>query len=297
MEENLRFAYYPGCSAHSTSKEYDSSFRFIFDKLEIELVDINDWVCCGASAGHFYDRKMSISLAVDTIKKGKELGLPIITVCPACYSRLIHANFMLSSDRELRKKISDVVGFDYDGTHPVLNALDVLSKVDTDKIKNSVQRPLTGLRVACYYGCLFARPPKLTNCNRYEDPIIMEGLLSIAGASPISFNYKMNCCGGSLSLSNPEIVGKMVSEIIVDAEKNGAQVIATVCPLCQTTLELRQKEASKYVGRKLNTPITFFTQLLAYSFGADEKTVGFKRNWISPEKLIKNLKTEKVEAV
>jgi len=296
MGENLKFAYYPGCSAHSTSKEYDTSFRYIFDRLGIELVDIKDWVCCGASAGHFYDRKMSISLAVDTIKKGKELGLPIITVCPACYSRLIHANYMLSNDKDLRKRVSDVVGFDYDGTHPIFNALDVLSKVDVERIKEKIQKPLTGLIVSCYYGCLFARPPKMTNCARYEDPDIMEELLSIAGASPVNFNYKVNCCGGSLSLSNPEIVGKMVADIIVDAEKNSAQAIATVCPLCQTTVELRQKEASKYIGRKLNMPVTFFTQLLAYSLGADDKAVGFKRNWISPERLIKNLKVEKVGA-
>jgi len=292
----MRFAYYPGCSAHSTSKEYDRSFRFVFEKLGIELVDIKDWVCCGASAGHFYDRKMSVVLAVDTIVKGIDLGLPIITVCPACYSRLIHANYMIANDNEIRKKVSTIIGYDYDGSHPIFNALEVLSKMNKEKIKEKVMRNLTGLKVASYYGCLFARPPKMTNCERYENPTIMEELLSLVGASPVNFNYKVSCCGGSLSLSNTEIVGKMIADIIIDAQKNGAKVIATVCPLCQTTLELRQKEASKYIGRRLNIPITFFTQLIAHALGADKRIVGFRRNWISPESLIKNLSVEKVKA-
>ncbi|HDM42820.1 MAG TPA: heterodisulfide reductase subunit B [Firmicutes bacterium] len=296
MGEELRFAYYPGCSAHSTSKEYETSFRYVCEKLGITLVDIENWVCCGASAGHFYDIGFSVALACDTLVKARDIGLPLITVCPACYNRLLHANYLIREDGELAKRVADTIGSEYDGQHEVYNILDAFSKIDIEEAKPIVERPLDGLKVACYYGCLFTRPPKMTNFKRYEDPLVMENILSLTGVDPVDYNHKVNCCGGSLSLSNTEVLGKLVGEILDDAIRNGAEVIATACPLCQSTLELRQNEASKYLGRKIRVPITYFTQLMAYSFGADKKTVGFGRNWISPASIINDLEKREVKA-
>ena len=273
----MKIGYYPGCSLESTAKEYDLSFRAVASKVGIELIEIPDWSCCGASSAHAVDPFLAVALPARNLMIAETLELDITAPCAACFLRLMEAKKRMGEDVSLRKEIEETVGRQYRGSATVYHPLTVFSQPEVKKkIKRAVVNRLKGLRVVCYYGCYLVRPPEITHLDDPENPVVMDDLIGITGADVVDWSWKVDCCGGGHALLRPELVGPLVNEIIEGARKAGAQGIVTACPLCQSNLETRQKGPSAL-------PIFYFTELLGLAMGLNQEAEGWwKKHLITP---------------
>jgi heterodisulfide reductase subunit B len=288
----MRYAYYPGCSAESTARDMHQSTLAVAEALGIELVEPGGWTCCGATAGHQTDRILAASLPAANLVKIADMGLECVVNCAACYNRMMVANHEISSDSQIRESVCEAIGRDYDGKVLVRHFIEVLLEdVGLEKITDAAIRSLNGLKVACYYGCLLVRPPKVVNFDDPENPTSLDKLVKAIGGESIDWPYKVECCGGGLSLSRTDIVVQLADSILSMAESAGADCIAVSCPMCQVNLDLRQQDIKKQTGRDYSIPILYITQLLGLSFGISSDKLGLKKLMVSPSSVL-----EKIEA-
>jgi heterodisulfide reductase subunit B2 len=287
----MKYAYFPGCSLHSTGKEYDLSTKEVAQALGIELLEIPDWVCCGATPAHITMHLLSLALPVKNLILAKKMNSgEVVTCCAACFNRLKVANDFMSRDPEHRSKVNEIVGEKYQGEVKVKHFLDVFVHIyGVKNIAERVKQKLAGLKVACYYGCLLTRPPEITELDDLENPHLMDDLMNAIGAEPVDWPYKTECCGASFSLTKTEIVLKLSNDILQMAEDEGAQAIVVACPLCQSNLDLRQAMINKKFKKNLKMPILYFTQLVGLSLGLDAKKLGLNTLIVSPDKILKGM--------
>ncbi|HPT96323.1 MAG TPA: CoB--CoM heterodisulfide reductase iron-sulfur subunit B family protein [Armatimonadota bacterium] len=291
----MKYAYFPGCSLQGMAAEFDRSARAVCDQLGITLEEIPDWVCCGATPAHATSHLLSVALPAVTlaaVEQAAQSGGPatMVAACASCYNRLSIASHEVKEDAALRADVEEAAQVKLAGTVEVRHLLDILrNDLGTEAIRNSVTRPLSGLKVACYYGCLLLRPPKVVAFDDPNHPQIMEDLLTAAGAECVEWAYKTECCGASLSLARPDTVCKLVNDILREARDAGADLIATACPLCQTNLDVRQLDVAKAYGTRYNIPAIYFTQLLGIALGLPEKSLGLNRLIISPKPVLQKL--------
>jgi heterodisulfide reductase subunit B len=287
----MKYAYFPGCSLHSTAKEYDISSRAVASALGIELVEIPDWVCCGATPAHLTLHLLSLALPVKNLLAAKKLGnYEVATCCAACFSRLKIANKFMQDDLVHRGKVEEIVGAKYSGEVKVRHFLDILVNVfGLKNISERVTKKISGLKVACYYGCLLTRPPKVTQLDDLEDPQLMDELMKIIGVEPVQWPYKTECCGASFSLTKTDIVLKLSNDILQMAFDEGARAIVVACPLCQSNLDLRQGMINKKYKKNFNMPIFYFTQLLGLALGINPEKLGFEKHLVNPMPLLKEM--------
>jgi heterodisulfide reductase subunit B len=279
----MRFAYFPGCSLSSSGYDYNLSFRFVAQALGIDLVEVKDWVCCGASSAHAVSRLLSIALPVLNLSHAEKDGFTkLIAPCLACLSRFKTANVELEHDTSLREKIHQIFDSNYQGKVRVYHPLEVFLEMGLDKIQARVQKKLTGLNIACYYGCILTRPPKIAQFDNAEDPQSMDSIVSILGATPISWSFKTECCGTSMTLTHSDIVLKLSNDILREAKEAGANAIAVCCPLCQANLDGRQRQIEEAYNIRYGIPILYITQLMGLAFGAFPKEVGIQKLITSP---------------
>ena len=279
----MKVSYYPGCSLHSTGLEYNESTQEVCRILDIELDELSDWNCCGAGSAHCTDEVLSIELPVRNLVKAEEAGLDLVIPCAACFNRFKVA------EKHIREGKEPVIDTPYLGNVPVKHLLDFLSEEENLKlIKEKIEKPLNGLKVACYYGCLITRPPKVTDAKHHENPQVMDELLSLLGAEISPWSYKTDCCGGSLMLSRPDIVAQLSGKLIQMAEEAGANCIATACPLCQANLDTKQGVISKDLEREIHFPTFYFTELLGLALGYEKADKWFRRHVVDPRDLLKS---------
>jgi heterodisulfide reductase subunit B len=279
----VKVSYYPGCSLHSTGLEYDESTKEVCRILDIELDELSDWNCCGAGSAHCTDEVIAIELATRNLATAEEAGLDLVIPCAACFQRFKVA------EKHIREGKEPVIDTPYLGNVPVKHLLDFLSEEENLKlIKEKIEKPLNGLKVACYYGCLITRPPEITDAKNHENPQVMDDLLSLLGAEISPWSYKTDCCGGSLMLSRPDIVARLSGKLIQMAEEAGANCIATACPLCQANLDTKQGMISKNLERKIHFPTFYFTELLGLALGYEKADKWFKKHVIDPRDLLKS---------
>lgn len=284
----MRYAYFPGCSSLSTARPYDMSAREISHSLGIDLVEIPDWICCGASSAHATSDLLSLALPATSLAKAGKMGLDVVTACAACFSRLKIANKLINSDPNSKRDVNQIIQDNYQGDVKVKHLLDVLvNEYGLKVLREEVKIKLEGLRVACYYGCLLTRPPKIMGFDDPEDPKSMDELVEALGAEPVSWPYKMECCGASFSISKPEIVIRLAHDILKMAKDEGAECIAVACPLCQSNLDLYQKDIKRRYGTDPNLPVFYFTQLVGLSLGISPKRLGLRKHMVSPLPLLK----------
>lgn len=285
----MKIAYYPGCSLHSSGIEYDISTKQVCNAMGIELVEVEDWICCGASPAHQCDDLMSVALPA------KNLALAVRTnslkqvcaPCASCYSRLKFAQERMK-DGNLRKNVEEVIGSKYPQNVEVLHMLDVIiEKIGIDAVKEKVVRDLRDLRVACYYGCLMTRPPKVTGKQHFENPTDMESLIEALGANPIDWNMKTFCCGASFALTQTDVALELTKKILTDAVSAGAQVISVGCPLCHANLDGRQKQINEKFNTNFDIPIFYFTELMGLALGIRAKDLGIFRHITEVEDFLK----------
>jgi len=280
----LKFNYYPGCSLEATAKEYDQSIRTAAEMLDVELVELHDWSCCGASSGHCTNHQLSLALPARNLALAEKEGLDMVVACAACFLRFRQTNHELNSSDSLRQQIEDTAGVPYKGSVEVRHLLDIfVREVGLEEVERKVEKPLGGLRLASYYGCYLVRPPEITQFDDPENPILLDDLLNVLGAETVVWSHKVECCGGNLMLSRTDIVSKLVGDICQAASESGAVAIVTACPLCQANLDMRQPGAEKI-------PILHFSELLGLALGVEEQTVKswLKRHINSPHKILKS---------
>lgn len=282
----MKYAYYPGCSLHSTSKEYDISTRAVCRELGIELEEIPDWSCCGATSGHATNKELGLALPLRDLAKAEQMGLDVVSPCAACFSRLKAADHAAKSNPRLIESVAEKTGLEYGGKIEIVSMLDVLSAVPSEEIESRVKRELKGLRPACYYGCLLIRPPKVACFDDPENPTSMDALMAAIGAEPVEWPFRNECCGASLALSRSDIVVKLVGGILSMAKRAGANCIVAACPLCQANLDTRQAQAEVKYGEKYGLPVFYFTQLMGVSFGLAEADLGLRRLMVDPSPVL-----------
>lgn len=281
----MSYVFYPGCSLEGTAKDFHTSTMAVAEALGIALPEIPGWICCGSTAAHQTDPLLALALPAKNLAAAK--GQTVAVCCAACYSRLKTANHEIVADMKTRRQVADAIGVDYDGRTPVLHLLEIMAReIGTKKIAERVRRPLKGLKVACYYGCLLSRPPEITNFDDAENPVLMDQVVRAAGAEAIDWPHKTECCGASYSITDPSIVLTLTREILSMAKASGADCIVTACPLCQLNLDLRQKDVETKFGESYGLPIFYFTQLLGLAFGLEPKALGLSSLVVDPMPLV-----------
>jgi heterodisulfide reductase subunit B len=285
----VRYAYFPGCSLESTAWDFDRSTRAVCRALDVQLEEIPDWVCCGSTPAHSTSASLATALPVVNLQKAQGMDAQVMTACASCYARLRTANHEVKSDPEERSRVERITGEPYDGSVPVRHVLDVLTNdVGVEAIRCRVKRPLAGVRVACYYGCLLTRPPDVVAFDDPEHPTSMDDLMAAVGAEPVAWPLKTECCGAALSMTNAAVVGRLSHKLIAMARQAGAQCLAVACPLCQVNLDLRQADARKAHGDLPETPALYVTQLLGLALGLSPKELGLQALSVSADPLLRS---------
>jgi heterodisulfide reductase subunit B len=271
----------------STAWDFDRSTRAVCRALGIELEDIPDWVCCGSTPAHASNAALAVALPVLNLQKSQSVGLPVMTACASCYARLRTANHKVRSEPDQRQQAERVTGKPYDGSVEVQHVLDVLvNRFGVEGIRPKIVRRLSGLRVACYYGCLLTRPPEVVAFDDAEHPRSMDDLVAVTGAEPVDWPFKTECCGASLSMTNSDVVARLCHRLLSMARQAGAECIAVACPLCQVNLDLRQADAAKAHGEIPQTPVLYITQLLGLALGLSYDELGMNALTVSAESLL-----------
>jgi len=261
----MKFAYFPGCTMKGTAADYESSLRETLARLDIELEELDDWNCCGASSAHMTDRALDIALSARNLELARKSGHAVVlTPCPACYLRLRHADLELREHPERHGREAHEPRFEIRYLTALLAGDEMIAR-----IRAAVRRPLTGFKVAAYYGCLSQRPPKVTGARRPEHPTDLDRLVEAAGATPVRWSHKTECCGGSLTVARADIVRGLVREIVAAARRGGAEAIVTDCAMCQANLESRQADLARAGEGFATMPVYFATEILAAVLSAE----------------------------
>jgi heterodisulfide reductase subunit B len=279
----MKYAYYPGCSLHSTAVGFDLSVKAVSSKLGIELWEIPDWSCCGASSAHSLGHLLGLAVPAKTLLPAEKEGLDVIAPCAACWQRLVWVNHEVNTNPKMKEKISQAIGAEIKGTSNILSVIDAFSNTGMDTIAKAVKKPLKGLKVASYYGCYYVKPPKIAHVDDAENPHRVDEIMATLGAEPVEWPFKTECCGASLGFIDFDTTLAMSRKVLDVAVKSGADIIATACPLCQLNLDMYQSKINKKFGTNYNIPIAYFTQLMAYSFGFSDKEIGMHKSYVPYE--------------
>lgn len=281
----MKYAFFPGCSLESTAWDFDKSTRAVCKALGIELIDIPDWVCCGSTPAHSSNVSLAVALPVINLQKAQAAGFSeVLTACASCYARLRTANYKVTNDPAERDRAERITQKSYDGSVKVRHILDVLvNDFGVREVRKRVKSPLKGLRVASYYGCLLSRPREVVAFDDSEHPTCMDNLVKAAGAQPIDWPFKTECCGASLSISKTGVVNRLGYRLLSMAHLAGAECIVVACPLCQLNLDFRQPEAKKDRLDVPDIPVVYITQLLGLALGLTQEALGLGALTISAE--------------
>jgi heterodisulfide reductase subunit B len=262
-----KVGYYPGCSLEGTAKDFGHSAEVCAKLMGVELKEVTDWNCCGASSAHCLNHKLSIALPARTLALAqKDEVEEVFAPCSMCYANLKRVNREFEDDAA-KKEYCKIMEKEYDGKIKPLNMFELVQKYGVTKLKDAPQR-LKGMKVAAYYGCLLVRPPDVADVDRFEDPNVIEEIIKMTGAEPVEWHHKTECCGGGLALSRTDGVVELVGRIVDDALENEADVILAACPMCHANLDMRQEAAGKQNKKKYDVPILYLSEFVSLALGA-----------------------------
>jgi len=274
----MKIGLYPGCSMNGGSREYKESVIALARVFDIELVEIPDWNCCGATAAHNLNKELSLSLPARIMALAEREGLTDIVVpCAACYNRLTVTKHELAGDAVLSSRIASIIDLKYEGTTEILNIIQFIDKHISSRLEEKVIKPFD-YKAACYYGCLLVRPHAILNFDRVEDPQSMDSLVRKAGGDAIDWAFKTECCGAGMSVSRTGTVARLSGEILKDAADRDAEVVVVACPMCHSNLDMRRPEINGYLKEKITIPVLYISQVLGLAVGLDAKTLGLNRH-------------------
>lgn len=287
---NKCVAYYPGCSLEGLASEYDMSTRELAKALGREIREIPDWNCCGSTPAHSADAVLSGALAGRNLVLAAENGCDLVmTPCPGCLKSLKGANEVYEHE-ETRGEFLEVLGMPYDGGVRAVSVLQwLMEEVGVEAVAQRVVRPLTGLRLVPYYGCLLSRPANFAQFDDPENPVSMDQLLKACGATVPDFPYKTECCGATYGVTRNDIVGRLTGRILDMALRLEAEAIVVACPLCQQNLDLRQEQVKRHWKRSFDIPVVYITQVIGLALGLDPKALGWNKLFVNADALLRPL--------
>lgn len=289
----MQIAYYPGCSLHASSKLYDVQCKKVLSRLGIELKEIKDWSCCGATSAAKTDYFMSVALPARNLGIADSSGLSeMLILCSSCYNRTLVSQKTLSENRDLKDKINRELSDKFEGKIRISSILDLLaSKVISGEIAEKATKKLSGLKPACYYGCLLTRfPENIKISDNVENPMGMEKVCRAIGAEPVDWNYKTDCCGAAAAVNDTGMSLSLMAKILKDAIAREANCIVTTCPMCQMNLDSYQEQVCELYGIRKKLPVFFITELLGISMGLSYEELQIDRHFVDCLELLKGLK-------
>jgi len=296
-----KVAYYPGCALEGTGHGYNRSTKEVGKALGLDLVELENWNCCGAMEVKNVDPKLQTFLSARNLKIAEDMGFKtVMAPCNGCYHNLKKAEYDLAHDagsREVVGRLAEKSGEQaYESGHvETIHALEwIKGAMSMDELRERVKNSLKGLKIANYYGCMYVRPrhifpekDKGLGSESTSKPHFMDDILQAAGAENVEFPLKTACCGGAHTLSDSDTSTRLVLNILTTAEACGAEVIATECPTCHSGLEMHQQRAEKVLGKKTTVKILYFTQLLGMALGLSARKVGVHENFSESRDLLK----------
>jgi heterodisulfide reductase subunit B2 len=278
----MKIAYYPGCALHGSSNDYERSVRACLSALGVGLQELDDWICCGATAAHSLNHKLAVALPARNLALAERGGTDdLLAPCPMCSSQLIKANLALGRDAALRKEMSEIVEAEVAGTSRVVNLIEVFQKIGFERIQAAAAHSLSGHKPACYYGCLLTRPGESLAFDDCEQPSSMETLLSSLGAEPVDWNYKTECCGGGMTMANEQTVIDLSHKILSNAASHGANCVVVACPMCHVNLDMKQADVERRHAARHGMAIYYLSDLVGLALGLDEKTLGIDKHFVT----------------
>lgn len=286
----MKYSYYPGCSLHTTAKEFDISTKLVMQELGIELNELEDWSCCGGSVAAGVSHDVGMALAARNVALAQKQNLDLLASCSGCYNKSAKAAKALENDTE-RDRINatlSAMGISVsDSNIRIRNVVDVLAN-DID-ISSRIKRPLTGLKVACYYGCLLTRPADITGWDSPIFPMSMDRLAQRCGAEVVDFRSKTKCCGGPILVPKQDVVFELTKRLLDEAKSLDADCIVLACPLCATNLELRQPDIEAKYNVSFNLPILYITELIGLALGMKPGKLGIHKHLVSAKPVLSKL--------
>ena len=286
------YSYFPGCSLEKMALSYNQSAMQTTKAVGVELQELEDWNCCGATTYFHVDELLAYTLVGRNLAMAEKAGHDLVAPCSACFKNAYFANAYLKEDLDLANHINYALEADnltFSGDIQVKHLMEVfVDDVGYEELQDKVSHPLQGLRVASYYGCQIVRPKK--DHEDVENPRFFEDLMTAIGADPVDFAYRLRCCGGSLLITSREAAYQLIFELLQNVQKSGADVIATACPLCQTNLECYQMQINQEFGTDFKIPVLYFTQLIGLSLGLPAKKLGIGSEFVSADRILTYVK-------
>ena len=300
----MKLAYYPGCSGHGTSKEYESSTRAVCRALGLEFAEIEDWSCCGSTPAHAMDTVLSGALAARNFKQIALTGAEgVVTPCPSCLANLKLARHRMQ-DAAFKARVDALLDSPtvenaeaLPETYSVLQI--ILEQSGPEAIRARVTRPLEGVKIATYYGCLMSRPADVMQFDDPENPTAMDKIMEALGAEVVDFPLKTECCGAAMGVARQDVTGSLSGRILATARSFGADAVVTACPLCHMNLDLRQGQAERQMRLKFRLPVFYYTQLMGLAFGLPDETLKLDKLAVDPApflQLVARRRKERIDA-
>lgn len=288
----MQLAYYPGCSLQQSSKLYDVQSRRIFSELGAELVEIEDWNCCGATSAGKVDDFMAAAMPARNIGIAEGAGFAEMVIpCSACYSRTLVAQQRMEDDAALKEAINSELQARIDGTLKVSSILEALeARIADGALKDRVVHKLTGLRPVCYYGCMLTRFPYAVPVpDDVENPQGMERVLGALKIKSVDWNHKTSCCGASAAVNDPETSHNLMAQIMKDAVARGANCVVTTCPMCQMNLDAQQEAFCQKHDIETRLPVFFITEIIGAAMDIPPAELQTDRHFVDGTTLLKEL--------
>ena len=284
----MKYSYFPGCSQEGSALDYGKSTGAVCAALGITLRDIPTWSCCGSTPAHAVDEELSAALCARNLDIAAKDGADmVVTPCPSCLSNLRAALYRMRDDH-FRERVNELL--DEPASEKLPDATSVMQLIgrlhDAEDIGERVVKPLKGIKIAPYYGCLMSRPAKIMEFGDPENPVLMETILAACGAEIIDFPLKTVCCGAASGIPERSLTALNSGRILALATDMGADVIAVACPLCQMNLDLRQKQAAKAMNRLFDMPVMYFTQLMGLAMNIAPENLGIEQLCVSPRAVL-----------
>ena len=277
----MEFGYYPGCALHGSSNDYEQSVQACLKPLGVGLKELDDWLCCGATAAHTLNHMLAVSLPARNLALAERDGFAdVFAPCPMCSMELIKVNRALDGNAGLRQRVSEIVELPVEGKTQILNLIQVFQKIGVDQIRAAVKKPLSHVKAACYYGCLLTRPPDTLQFDDPEHPRSMETVLEALGASTVAWNYATECCGAGLTMAREETVCELSHRILTNAAAHGANCLVVACPMCHTNLDMKQADIDRRYGVHHDMMVYYLSDLIGMALGLDETQLGVDKHFV-----------------
>jgi heterodisulfide reductase subunit B len=275
----MKVSYYPGCSLEGSARDYQESVEGVCKRLGIELVELEDWNCCGATAAHSLKHRASIELPGRNLVLAENAGHDLVVPCPMCFNRL------KTAEKALLKEPTGQYRYTIKGNVRIWDLADFMARQEVlELIASKVTNPLKGVKAVCYYGCMTSRPPKITDAKNCENPVSMDRIVERLGAEAIDWPYKTDCCGASHVVDRPDMVFKMVGKLYQRALEVGANCIVVSCQMCQANLDMYQDKIGEQMGRAVYLPIIYFTELVGLAMKERQVETWLSRHFVDPLK-------------